>query len=61
MPFLIRHTDGRTFELDDAAFYVKDYEPRGFVIVNPQPDGYHAPELPKAKPVKAVKDDGAAV
>jgi hypothetical protein len=53
-PFLIRHADGREYELaGDAAgkrFYREHYQPQGFALVDPQPTGYERPDLSEPKP-----------
>ena len=58
LPFLIRHADGREYELaGDAAgkrFYRETYQPQGFALVDPQPTGYERPDLSEPKP-KAEK------
>lgn len=62
-PFLIRHADGRTFEIaGDAAgkkFYRETYQPQGFAVVDPQPVGYERPDFSEPKP-KAEKADAKA-
>lgn len=63
MSFLIRHSDGRQYELDDVKTFVEDYQPSGFVIADPQPRWGVAPELPKREKAKSKADeksDGAA-
>lgn len=53
-PFLIRHPETREeYELADVAFFVREYQPRGFVIVDPAPMNYTVPEIPKAEKPKA--------
>ena len=58
-PFLIRHRDGREYELaGDAAgkaAYRETYMPQHFAIVDPQPTGYERPDLSEVKP-KAKSD-----
>ncbi len=52
-PFLIRHPETKvTYELADVAFFVSEYQPQGFTIVDPAPTGYTVPELPKVEKVK---------
>ena len=51
--FLIRHPDGREYELSDVAYFQTEYEPLGFAIVDPAPTGYTVPEVPKAAKPKA--------
>lgn len=46
MPFLIRHPDKREYELNDVGYFLREYQPQGFVIVDPAPTGYTVPELP---------------
>jgi len=59
LPFVIRHRDGREYELaGDAAgktAYRDQYMPQHFAIVDPQPTGYERPDLSEAKP-KAKAD-----
>lgn len=45
-PFLIRHRDGREYELHDPALFADTYQPEGFRIVDPPPTGYGVPVLP---------------
>lgn len=59
-PFLIRHRDGREYELENSkagiAFYREHYQTRGFAIVrDPGPD-HEVPDLSDPKP-KAAKDE----
>lgn len=42
-PFLIRHRDGREFELSDLAEFHRTYQPAGFYIVEAQPGGREVP------------------
>lgn len=62
-PFLIRHPETKvTYELSDVAFFVSEYKPQGFKIVDPAPMNYTVPEIPKAEkvnnaaPVKRTTD-----
>lgn len=63
LPFLVRHRDGREYELADVDYFVEQYKPEGFKIVDPAPANYRVPELPKVKakaepePVKPEKVD----
>lgn len=63
-PFLIRHADGREYELagDKAGKdrYRDDYQPQGFRVVDPQPHTHERPDLSEPKPKKAKADDDAA-
>lgn len=44
-PFLIRHPETRVeFELADVAFFLSEYKPKGFGIVDPAPTGYRVPD-----------------
>lgn len=44
-PFKIRHPETRVeYELADVAFFVREYQPQGFVIVDPAPTGYRVPD-----------------
>jgi hypothetical protein len=58
-PFLIRHADGREYELagDKAGkdAYRDDYQSQGFKLVDPQPHTHERPDL--SEPKKAKKDD----
>ena len=57
-PFLVRNRETKVeFELEDVAFFVAEYQPKGFEIVSPAPMNYTVPELPKA----GKKSNGAAV
>lgn len=56
-PFLIRHADGREYELSDPVYYRDVYVPHGFALVDPQPNGYERPDLSEKKAAK----DGPAV
>jgi hypothetical protein len=50
-PFLIRHPETRVqYELESVDYFVSQYKPQGFDIVDPAPTGYTVPELPKAEP-----------
>lgn len=58
--FLIRHSDGREYELSDVAYFQAEYEPNGFRIVDPAPTGYTVPEMPRptrAKPERTIKSN----
>lgn len=63
-PFLIRHADGRVFELaGDAAgkaAYRETYMPQGFAVVDPQPVGYERPDLSQPKPKAEPKAEANA-
>ncbi len=67
MSFLIRHADGRTYELDSADVYREQYMHQGFAIVDPQPRGRERPDLsekkaaPKAKGWTESAADGKTV
>jgi hypothetical protein len=60
-PFLIRHRDGREYELagDKAGkdLYRDEYQPQGFAVVDPQPHTHERPDLSEQKKAKA---DGPA-
>jgi hypothetical protein len=60
-PFLIRHADGREYELESAEAYKEHYMHQGFAIVDPQPEGYERPDLSEkkatAKREKATGDE----
>lgn len=44
-PFKIRQPETRVeYELADVAFFVREYQPQGFAIVDPAPTGYRVPE-----------------
>lgn len=58
--FLIRHPDGREYELRDASYFIREYQPKGFAIVDPAPTGYIVPELPKVTREKPKKGDASA-
>ena len=58
-PFLIRHADGREYELagDKAgkSTYRDEYQSQGFAIVDPQPHTHERPDMGETK--KAKRDD----
>lgn len=54
-PFLIRHPDGREYELSDPAYFVTEYQPQGFAVVDPAPTGYVVPKFAKPKKAEKVK------
>ena len=49
-PFLIRHKDGREYELESVAEFDRTYRPAGFFIVEQQPRGRAVPEPVEAEP-----------
>lgn len=54
-PFLIRNPDtGVEFELADVAFFVREYQPQGFVIVDPAPMNYRVPDADEMAEAKAA-------
>lgn len=61
MPFLICHPETKvTYELSDVAYFVSEYQDKGFEIVSPAPTGYTVPELPKPEPEPEPKVTNAA-
>ncbi len=63
MPYLIRHKDGREYEIERLADFHKIHEPQGFKIVANAPAVYDAPPkaaAPKAAPAKARTTTKAA-
>lgn len=56
-PFLIRHPDGREYELSDPAYFVDHYQPQGFAVVDPAPTGYSVPDLPTAAEIQAEREE----
>lgn len=56
-PFLIRHADGREYELsgDKAGKdrYRDEYQHQGFAVVDPQPHTHERPDLSEPKKAKA--------
>jgi hypothetical protein len=52
-PFIVHHPNtGVSFELNDVAFFVREYQPQGFVIDAHPPTGYAVPSVSKAKATK---------
>ena len=63
MPFVIRNDEKDIqFKLDSVDFFEREYKPKGYRILDPQPLGGTLPERPakkaeKPKEVEAKADD----
>jgi len=56
MPYLIRHKDGREYEVAAIGDFRRLYEPEGFKVVGDAPAEYDAPpKANAAKPAAAPK------
>lgn len=57
--FMIVHPEtGEEYGLSDVADFTETYQPRGFVIADPQPNGWVAPKVPAKAKHKAASEPG---
>lgn len=66
MRFLIRGPEGEQFEMTDAtdgpepvAYFLDEYEPKGFDVVTSPPTGYDVPDIKAAKAERREKERAA--
>lgn len=57
MRFLIQGPAGEQYELDSVAYFLTEYAPQGFTVVEDPPLGYDVPDVKAAK--KAAKAEAA--
>lgn len=61
MAFLVRHRDGREYELEDAAYFREHYQPDGFAVADPQPSTHAVPDAPDGFAWRQDRERGGKV